>query len=98
MLEIIVSKQAEQDLLNIWSYTNKQWDEKQADAYLDRLNEGFELIAENPNIAVLRKEVIKPVYIYPFEHHLMVYVVDETRIKIIRVLHESMNVSLQLDE
>jgi len=92
MLKIVTSAQAEQDLINIWSYTDKK-----ADHYLDRLSEGFELIAANPNITYLRKEFDKPVYIYPYEHHLIIYVILDEAINIIRVLHESMNVELQLD-
>ncbi len=97
MLKIVTSAQAENDLINIWSYSYKKWGEKQADHYLDRLSEGFELIAANPNLTYLRKEFAKPVYIYPYEHHLIIYVILDKTINVIRVLHESMNVELQLD-
>jgi len=97
MLEIITSKKAEQDLIGIWSYTFNKWDEAQADHYLDRLNEGFDLIAANPKITYLRQEFENPVYIYPYEHQLIVYIVNDKAINIIRVLHKTMNVELQLD-
>ncbi len=49
---IVVNKtaRAEQDLLDIWLYTFRTWGEVQADRYLDELDLGIRLLAENPNL------------------------------------------------
>jgi len=96
MLTIIKSVQAEQDLINIWSYSYKEWGDDQADYYLDLLNDGFKLIANNPGMCRLRKEFIKPIYLHMCEHHLIIYIFNKAELNIVRVLHESMNIEIQL--
>lgn len=96
MLSIVKSTQAEQDLINIWSYTYREWGETQADRYLDLLNNGFRLIAQNPEMCRLREEFIQPVCLHICEHHLIVYTFNELQLNIVRVLHGSMNIEPQL--
>lgn len=94
----IVSKQvlAEQDLIDIWLYTWQEWGEKQADAYLDKLEKAMELLAEQPKIGNLRKEFTPPVRLFFHGHHFIVYQIIEGGISVIRVLHASMNIHTQL--
>lgn len=97
MLEIFKTVRAEQDLIDIWSYSFNEWGEAQADRYLDCLNEGFSLVAKNPQMCRQRKEFEQPVYIHLCERHLIVYVFDNKAVTIVRVLHESMNIERKLD-
>ncbi|MEM6722804.1 MAG: type II toxin-antitoxin system RelE/ParE family toxin [Bacteroidota bacterium] len=48
MPRIIKQVQAEQDLLDIWLYTFNEWDEQQADKYLDEMEQAIQLLAEQP--------------------------------------------------
>lgn len=50
MLEIHKQALAEEDLIGIWCYTAEKWGAAQADSYLDQLNEGIAVLAENPRI------------------------------------------------
>ncbi|MES9853997.1 MAG: type II toxin-antitoxin system RelE/ParE family toxin [Candidatus Thiodiazotropha sp. L084R] len=97
MLKIIKTVRAEQDLIDIWSYSFNKWGEAQADRYLDRLNAGFSLVAKNPQMCRQRKECEQPAYIHLCEHHLIVYAFNSKTVTIVRVLHESMNIEIQLD-
>lgn len=89
---------AEQDLINIWLYTFKQWGETQADKYLDELEQGIRLLASQPLQCRERDEFNPPVRIHHYAHHLIVYIISNDTINIVRVLHESMDVETQLSE
>lgn len=80
---------AKEDLINIWLYTYKNWGEKQADLYVDDLERAFLLLADAPLICRLREELIPPVRIHHFNHHLVIYVETKDGISLVRVLHES---------
>ena len=89
---------AEEDLINLWLYTLDNWDEDQANYYLDTLGSAFELIAENPLICRERDEFTPPVRIHPCEQHLIIYIKIDSGIDIIRILHKSMDIDSQLAE
>lgn len=97
MYRIHKTEQAEHDLVNIWSYTYKNWGDKQADNYLDGLADAISVIADNPLMYRLREEFIRPVRMRPHAHHLIIYEVLPEAITIVRVLHESMDIEIQLD-
>lgn len=84
---------AERDLEAIWDYSFVNWGVSKASSYLDDLLTTFELLAEHPEMSWLRTEFIPAVRIHQHAHHLIVYLQDETDIHIVRVLHESMNIS-----
>ncbi len=98
MANLIKTKLAEEDLIAIWMYTYQEWGERQADLYLDDLNEAFMRIVRFPEIARERTELSPPARIHPHKHHLVVYTFDESNITIIRVLHESMNIDDHLQD
>ncbi|NKB75788.1 MAG: hypothetical protein GKR96_01795 [Gammaproteobacteria bacterium] len=52
----------------------------------------------SPLLTRERTEFDPPVHIYPHARHLIVYIVEDEQVKIVRVLHENMNVPLQLDQ
>lgn len=95
----IIQKQAlaEQDLVNIWLYTWQQWGEAQADFYLDELEKTLKLLAEQPKLGRLREEFKPPVCIFYHAHHLLVYQEIQDGIRVVRVLHKSMDVDAQLN-
>ncbi|MFV9616790.1 MAG: type II toxin-antitoxin system RelE/ParE family toxin [Gammaproteobacteria bacterium] len=98
MYRILKTTEAEQDLINIWLYSYKNWGDRQAGKYLDGLEEGFKLLAVTPLLCRLRHEFIQPVRIHHHAHHLIIYDVLPGRINIVRVLHESMDIETQLEE
>lgn len=96
MLRIHKQALAEQDLLDIWLYTFENWDEVQADQYLDELGEAFLLIADHPLIGKTC-DGIRPGYRrYHAERHVIFYTIDKDTAHIIRVPGAAMNFSQHL--
>lgn len=94
---IFKTDRAREDLINIWRYTYREWGEQQADHYCDGLAKAFELLAETPQVRRLRTELTPPVRIHHVKHHLIVYLEIEGGIRLIRILHGSMEMDSHLD-
>ena len=88
---------AEEDLEGIWQYSVDRWGVQQALNYLGDLDQAFLLLAGSPLLTRERTEFNPPVHIYPHARHLTVYIIEDRQVKIVRVPHESMSVSLQLE-
>lgn len=95
---ILKRAQAERDLLDIWVHTFGEWGELQADQYLEDLGQAMQLLAEQPLMCRERVEFSPSVRIHRHAHHLIVYLAVSGGINVIRVLHQSMDVSGHLDE
>ena len=89
--------EVENDLESIWRYTAKNWSIDQAHAYLDGLVDIFKLLSENPLMCRERNEFAPPVNIHHHAHHLVVFILTEIGVDIVRILHESMDIDMQLD-
>src|SRR5690554_1846332 len=96
MPNILKQALAEQDLVNIWLYSWEEWGEVQADQYLVALEQVFKLLAEQPLLGRERKEFAPVVRTHVHAHHLVVYQITENGIRLIRVLHKSMDVYARL--
>ena len=96
MPQILKSHLAEEDLINIWRYTYRNRGVEQADFYLNDLDQSLHLLAKSPELARLREELNPPVRIHRHNHHLLVYKIIDSGIRLIRVLHESMDIENQL--
>ena len=84
---------AKHDLTGIRRFTLEQWGRQKAEEYLNNLIEKIQLLAERPSIGVdcskslnLGSEVRSIVYV----SHIIYYVVSETHISVVAVLHQSM--------
>ena len=51
-----------------------------------------------PEMAAERRDFRPPVRIQHYEKHLIIYVIEDSGILIVRVLHQSMDVPAQLSE
>ncbi len=91
MIEIKIQPAAEQDLIEIWLYTLKQWGEKQADQYLDELDSGIQTIAEIPSVGVDYSHVREGYRRYCVKYHRIYYQFNNDAIEIVRILHEEMD-------
>jgi len=54
-------------------------------------------MADNPLIYKLREEFIRPIRIQPHAHHLIIDELLPGSRTIVRILHESMDIDVQLD-
>ena len=91
-----LTKSAEKDLVDIWNYTTKEWSEAQAEFYLNQLDARFLLLAENPMLGRVRKELWEGVYSLGSGQHIIFYRYSQGRVEILRVLHASRDVSIHL--
>ena len=73
---------AESDLIGIWAYSFNQWDEVQADKYLDELDRGVRLLADNPELGSKRDRVREGYRELFINHHAIYYTVTPTTIHV----------------
>ena len=79
---------AEDDIISIFVEGAREFGIDQAQAYHLSLSNIFELLSKNPELAQQRYEINPPVRIYPFQSHLIVYLIDDSDILVIRVRHQ----------
>lgn len=98
MSRFTVSKAASADIRNIAKYTQQRWGRDQRRQYLDGLNKKFEMLAAMPEMAAERRDFQPPVRIHHYEKHLIIYVITDSGILIVRMLHQRQDVSAQLSD
>ncbi len=98
MADYDLSVKAEHDLTEIYIFSYQNFGEAKADAYLIGLEDCFSHLAEKPllgrNIDHIRKGYLR----YEYIGHSIFYKRTRTGIKIMRVLHGSMNIDQHLPE
>lgn len=87
-----LSEEAQNDLREILSYTQKNWGNHQAKQYLIELTARFEQLADSPKIGRQREEIDQNIRSFQASHHIIFYRTKPVRIEIIRVLHPSMDI------
>jgi len=95
-----ISKEAANDLEEIWFYTFKKWSIEQADRYYQLLMDEIECLAKKPTIGKDYSEVRKGYFGTPVKSHFIFYKINKQKenIEIIRILHQRMNIKLRLSE
>lgn len=100
MAKYHLTNQAVSDLDSIWDYTLATWGERQADEYYNALVRTFSDIAKRP--CYLDREYVEVHYgLYSrFCHkHLVFYrLADNNEVKIVRILHQRMDIDKQLQQ
>lgn len=90
-----LSKKAKDDLRGIWAYTEDRWGEQQADTYYRDIFKIIELLASGERKG--RKADVRDGYLkYPVGRHFLYFAKVDGRIRIVRVLHQSMDVERHL--
>lgn len=78
--------------MDIWDYTMETWSERQAEKYYNELIETCKQIAENPKIGKEYYEVKTELLGLKTGRHIIFYeTIDKNEVKIIRILHERMD-------
>jgi len=85
-----------EDVENIARYTLENWNAAQGEKYLDKLDAGFQQLAENPKLGRYHDELKKGVYSFPIGSHLAFYRIQENHIEILAILHKSMDAQRHL--
>lgn len=88
--------EAASDLTEIYVHGFLKFGETQAEKYFAELEDCFAVLSNAPLICRERAEFTPPVRIHHRGRHLVIYVIQDDRILIIRVLHDSMDVKRHL--
>ncbi len=97
MLDLLLTPKAEVDLEDIYVYTLQSWGVKQAESYQDELFNSFITILNNP--------LIGSIYYYKkgnyrklkTNRHLVFYRTTNKKCIIVRILHERMDLEINLE-
>ena len=98
MRPYVFSKEAENDLVEIYRYGFINYGEKKADQYIEALKEKCQFLADVPNFCPDRDEFNPPVKIHHHRKHLIIYVIANNDILIVRVLHDRMDVQQHMEK
>ncbi len=86
-----LTKQAKQDLKEIWHYTDKKWGEEQADSYTTDLKQCCKDLCANPSLARPLYNVHNSLRVYCYKHHYMFFLEQGNELLFIAFLHEKMD-------
>jgi toxin ParE1/3/4 len=97
MSQFSLTEKAKDDLKKIARFTQNRWGKGQRNIYLKSLDGCFHQLSENPAMGRSCDEIKPGYYKFPTGCHVVYYrCKTEKMIEIVRVLHESMDVELQL--
>ena len=91
MCELILSPEAEQDLVDIWIYIAED-SPTNADHYVDKLYDKGILLSQNPEIGTKRPDIMETLRSFPIDHYILFYREQAKGIELIRVLHSSRDI------
>jgi toxin ParE1/3/4 len=92
-----ISKQAINDLNDIWSYTFHKWSKEQADRYYDLIIGEIEFIADNFMTGKSAEQTRKNYRSTKVKSHLIFYRKAENGlVEIVRILHQRMDIKKRL--
>jgi len=87
-----LARQAEEDLINIFVAGIERWGYAQAQQYAQELHECFELLANNPQIGQVRKELAGEPVSFVKGPHVIFYRIVKGVLEVSTILHQSMDV------
>lgn len=97
MRNYIISEKAITDLEDIWLYTVEKWSAEQADRYYNLLIDEIEFIAEDYERGREANHIKSGYWTSKVKSHIIFYnTLDDYTVKIIRILHERMDLENRL--
>jgi len=96
MHSIRLTPAAAEQLKAIWRYSAATWDDDRADAYLLDIDAALQALAKSPKLGRARPEIHEGYHSMRVRGHVVFYLIDETHIDVIGVLHERMDVERHL--
>lgn len=92
-----ISKQAIDDLNDIWVYTLHKWSKKQADRYYDLIIGEIRFVTDNFMTGKSAEQTRKNYRVTKIKSHLIFYrKVNNGTVEIVRVLHQRMDIKKRL--
>lgn len=97
MAQLILRQAAINDLTDIWQYTVETWSKNQANKYYDSIKQACLDISQNPDKGRQYFEISENLLGYRINKHIIFYhLVNPNELEIIRILHEKMDLKIQL--
>ena len=87
-----ITPRAQRDLENIGRYTMNKWGKQQRNHYLRNLDHRFQWLAERPTVGKHRVDIEEGFYSFPHGAHLVFYLIHDSGIDIIGILHKEMDI------
>jgi toxin ParE1/3/4 len=98
MAEYIISEKALEDLNNIWLYTAENWSVKQANKYYNLILDEIEYVSENFETTQDFGNVRKNYKYSKVKSHMVFYKkAENTKMEIVRILHEKMDIKNRIN-
>ena len=88
---LVKDREAQEDLIGVWTYTFETWGETWADSYFATVEAGIRRLLENPMLGRDRGELRPGYRSVHVEHHVVFYTVTDSEVRVRRVLHEAMD-------
>jgi len=99
MAKVILRQETIDDLNSIWDYAFEKWSEKQADKYYATVKMACNGIGDNPDIGKEYYGISKNLLGLKSGKHIISYQqMSNSRIEIIRILHERMDLKNRMNE
>ncbi len=95
-----ISKEAQNDLENIWLFTFETWSAEQADRYYNLILNEIEYLTANPNSGKEYGHIRDGYFRSKVKSHFVFYRINtkESEIEIIRILHQQMDIEGRLSQ
>jgi len=90
MPSLNVTAEAEADIDSIVEYTRITWGWRQADRYLTKLEDGFDLLTRNPSLGRSCDAIQPGLRRFEIGSHVMFYRSEPGGLRVLRVLHQQM--------
>lgn len=96
MPTVFLRPRAQDDITEIWGYIAED-SELQADAFVDRLDAKFRLLAQQPGLGRIRDEVAAGLRSFPVGRYVIFFETSQDGIAVVRVLHSARDLDAQFD-
>lgn len=99
-MEYKISKEALNDIEEIWLYTIENWSLQQANRYYDLIFDEIENISQHPNSGKDYGAIRKGYFRSKVKSHYIFYKINqkERKVEIIRILHQQMDIDNRLND
>ena len=91
--QLIVSPQAQQNIIDILRYTGETWGQNQLLIYRDKIDEALNNICQNPLLGHVNSELPATHRLYLVGSHVVVYRMKGDLISVVRILHQRMSLT-----
>ena len=92
-MKLRLSRGAEDDLEEAWTFTARRWAPEQADNLLDEIEGAFRLLLRFPGLGRLRDELSPGLRSFPVSGFVVFYRGSEGLLDVVRVLHGARDAS-----